>query len=302
MFSYCKYCYAQEELKNFKKDMTINDFKKIIKWFKQVYKIDNVVFLGGESTTHPKLEKFGKVLDDEKIGCFIFTNGCFDKEKLEIINKIKAFHTVFFHYEPEFLKNPKLREKFLRNLCELSKTKSIVFRYNTGDPDFDFKELIDLSKKYNASIAYSFTSPSLNKSIEYVKISDMKKFAPQLLKFIKAAEINHIGLLNKRPLPLCIFSEKEIDYVKKIGGVRAVCCVGSVCINPDLSLIAAPTLTTIKKSPPKNKMDLFEKVEYLQKKINEKKWNAPTIPECINCKYFKNHECQGACTVYKFVK
>jgi organic radical activating enzyme len=299
MFSYCKYCYSKEELKRYKDDMTVQDFKNIIRWFKEAYNIDDVVFLGGESTFHPELEKFGKVLDSENIGCFIFTNGCFNNEKLEIIKKIKAFHTVFFHYEQEFLDNPNLRKIFLRNLDELSKNKKIVFRYNTGNPDFDFQELIALSKKYNAYIAYSFTSPSVNRKIDYVKITDMKKYIPRLLEFIKTAHENGIELLDKRPLPLCVFDEKDIDMVKKIGGVRCVCCVGSVCVNPDLSLIAAPTLTTIRTSPVENKKDLEEKVEFLQQAVEKLKWDNPTITECVDCKHWKNHECQGGCTTYK---
>lgn len=300
MFSYCKYCYSKEELKTYKKDMTVEDFKKIITWFKEIYHIDDVVFLGGESTTHAKLEEIGEVLNTESIGCFLFTNGCFTEDKREIIKKIKAFHTVFFHYEPEFLNNPKLRKIFLKNLDELSKKKSILFRFNTNNPDFDFKELIELSKKYNAQIAYSFTSPSVNREIDYVKIADMKRYIPQLKRFIKAAEKNHIELLDKRPLPLCIFDEHDVEMVKKIGGVRCVCCVGSVCVNPDLSLIAAPTLTTIKTDPPENKEELYKKVEQLQEKVNQLKWQTPTIQKCVTCKHWKNHDCQGGCTTYKF--
>jgi hypothetical protein len=299
MFSYCKYCYSKEELKKYKDDMTIKDFKNIIKWFKEGYKIDEVVFLGGESTFHEEIEKFGQVLKQEKIGCFIFTNGCFNEDKLDIIKKIDAFHTVFFHFEQEFLDTPKFRKIFLRNLKGLSKYKNIVFRFNTGDPFFDFKELIDLSKKYNASIAYSFTSPSVNRKIDYVDITDMKKYIPRLLEFIKTAHENNIELLDKRPLPICVFDEKDIDMVKKNGGVRCVCCVGSVCVNPDLSLIAAPTLTNIKTSPVTDVKNLKEKVDFLQKEVEKLKWEKPTKPECINCNHWKNHDCQGGCTTYK---
>lgn len=301
MFSYCKYCYSKEELKEFKDDMTVKNFNDVISWFKDAYDIDDVVFLGGEITFHTELEKIGNILNKKKVGCFIFTNGCFNKEKLDILKKINAFHTIIFHYEEKFLSNKKLRKIFLRNLEELSKLKNIMFRFNTGDPNFNFKDLIDLSKKYNASIAYSFTSPTLNREINYVKISDMKKFIPCLKEFIKVAYENNIELLNKRPLPLCIFDEKDVNMVKEMGGVRSVCCVGSVCVNPDLSLYAAPTLMPIKTNPVKNKEDLIKKVNLLKGEIEKLKWQVPTIPKCISCKHWKKHECQGGCTVYKLI-
>ena len=50
------------------------------------------------------------------------------------------------------------------------------------------------------------------------------------------------------------------------------------------------------------KQDLIEKVEILQKKVDDIKWKIPTISECVNCEYWQKHECQGGCSVYKFVK
>ena len=76
MFSYCKYCYSKEELKKYKSDMTVEGFKKIITWFKEAYKIDDVVLLGGESTIHSEIDKIGAVLNSKKVGCYLFTNGC----------------------------------------------------------------------------------------------------------------------------------------------------------------------------------------------------------------------------------
>ena len=301
MFSYCKYCYSKEELKKYKSDMTVENFNKIITWFKDGYDIKDVVFLGGESTFYDDLGKIGDILDKNNGGCFIFTNGCFSEEKLEILVKNDAFHTVVFHYEEEFLSNLKLRNIFLRNLEELSKLKNIVFRFNTGDPKFDFEDLIELSKKHNASIAYSFTSPSPNRKISYVKIEEMEKFVPRLKEFIKSAYENNVELINKRPLPLCIFDNKDIDVIKKIGGVRCICCIGSVCVNPDLSMYAAPTLMPIKASPVKNKEDLIEKVNLLEKEVERLKWKIPSISECASCKYWKKRECQGGCTVYKLI-
>jgi len=302
MFSYCKYCYSKEELKKYPNDMKIKDFLRLIQWFKEAYQIENVVFLGGESISHPEFKKFGEILNSENVGCFLFTNGCFSKEKLEIIKNINAFHTVFLHFEPAFLNNKLLRKKFLKNLEELTKVKKIVFRYNTGDPKFDFSELIELSKKYNASIAYSFTSPTINRDIEYVKLNNLKKYVPQLIKFLEETEKNGIDVLDKRPLPLCIFDQDELNKYLKNGMIRSDCCFGSVCVNPDLSLIASPTLTNIITSPPENKNDLIKKVNLLQNKVDNLKWNTPTILKCKNCSRWKNHECQGGCTVYKVVK
>jgi len=276
MFLYCKYCYAKEELKKFKDDMTIDDFSNMIKWFNEEYGLKNVVFIGGESTIHPELEEFSNILTKNQIGGYLFTNGCFNQKTLDIIMRSKSFHTIVFHYEPSFFSNPKLKKLFLKNLDELSKLKNIIFRYNTGSPEFDYDELINLSKRYNASIAYSFTSPSLNRKIDYVKIEGMKKFVPQLIRFLKDAEKNGVEVVDKRPLPYCIFDEEELKFIKKIEGIRTVCCKGSVCVNPDLSLIAAPTLTTIKTTPVKSKNDLIEKVNELSKKVENLKWKHPT--------------------------
>ena len=168
LFSYCEYCYARDELRNYPNDMDIQDFSNIIGWFKELFGIRSVTFLGGECTVHPDLKSFLRVLDEEDTSCFLFTNGCFNDEVEEVIENSSSLAAVIFHYEPSFLRENILRDRFLRNLRRLSRNKEIIFRFNTGEPFFEFKELVELSEKYNASIAYSLTSPSLNKPNKYV--------------------------------------------------------------------------------------------------------------------------------------
>lgn len=303
LFAFCDYCYSKKELEQYPNDMTVENFSKIITWFRDAFNIKNVVFLGGELTTHPELEKFSEILTEKQVGGFFFTNGCFNKEKQKILKNSQSFHTIIFHYEPIFFTKPILRNLFFNNLDEISRGKAIIFRFNTGSPLFNFQEPIDLSMKYNASIAYSFTSPTLNnRKTDYVKIEEMKEFVPQLIRFIKVAAENGIEIFNKRPLPLCIFNDKQLKIMKNVGGLRATCCVGSVAVNPDLSLIAAPTLTTIKTPPVKDKNDLIQKVNDLSNKIEKLKWEQPSIKKCLNCKFWERKECQGACTVYKMCR
>ncbi|RLF39154.1 MAG: hypothetical protein DRN12_07355 [Thermoplasmata archaeon] len=302
LFSFCEYCYAKNELRNYPNDMRIEDFSKIITWFKDLFSIKIVTFLGGESTVHPQLASFFEILRERNINSFLFTNGCFDESKRKIILDSPSVTTMIFHYEPSFLREKSLRNKFFDNLEKLSKSKEIVFRFNTSNPSFEFKELIELSDRYNASIAYSFTSPSLNNPGNYyVRIEEMKRFVPQLIKFIETAYSQGIKVFSKRPLPLCIFSEDELSLMKEKSGLRSICCIGSITVNPDLSLIPAPTLTTIKTDPIKSKKDLADRVKELSEKVERLKWAELSIEKCGECKFFKNRECQGACTAYKLI-
>lgn len=302
MFSYCSYCYSKEELNKYKTDMKIEDFTKIITLFKQAYGIEDIVFLGGESTMHSDIEQMGEILKRETIGSFIFTNGCFNQDKFNILKNTNSFHTIIFHYEESFLNNGVLKKIFIRNLSGLSKNKNIILRFNTGKINFDYKELINLAKQFHASIAYSLTSPTLNRDIKYVPMNEMRKYIPGLIQFIEEAYNNKVEVFTKRPLPLCIFNQNEIELLKSNGGLRAICCIGSICVNPDLSLIASPTLTKLYCEPVNNLTDLINKVEELSEKVENLKWKSPTTPSCNECEYWKKRQCQGACTVYKMCR
>ena len=298
--SYCKYCYAKKELDKYKDDMTIEDFSKIIKWFKEAFKIKNIVLLGGESTVHPDLKIFSDLLNDYKINSFLFTNGCFNKDIQKIIKNSASFKTIIFHYEQSFFTNLKLKSLFLNNLKELT-GKKIIFRYNINTPKFNFKNLIELSNKYNASIAYSFTTPTLNNHVEYFELKKIRELVFQLIDFIKEASENNIEIFNKRPLPLCIFNKEQMEYIKNNSYLRLICCENSISVNPDLSLYAAPTLTSIKTSPVKDKEDLIQKFKHLTQYIEKVKWEYPSLPDCKKCKFWIKKECQGGCTVYKLL-
>ena len=302
MFSYCSYCYSKEELKKYKSDIKLEDFERIISMFKQAYEIQDIVFLGGETTMHPAIGQMGEILKKQSVGSYMFTNGCFNKDKLNIIKNSSAFHTIIFHYEKTFLNNDALRKKFLKNLSELSKNKNIILKFNTGEINFEYSELIHLATQFNASIAYSLTSPTLNRDIDYVPMKYMRKYVPRLIQFIEEAHENNIEVFAKRPLPLCIFNQNEKELLNSVGGLRCICCIGSICINPNLSLIASPTLTELQSQPVTDLKDLIRKVETLSKKVEDLKWNSPTTTACNECDYWKNRQCQGGCTVYKMCR
>ncbi len=75
----CKNCFAKGIEDCFPKDISLDNFKKCIKWLKKE-KISSVHFMGKEPTTHPKFIEIINICKEEQIFFSLSTNMTFSKK------------------------------------------------------------------------------------------------------------------------------------------------------------------------------------------------------------------------------
>ena len=292
MYNVCPYCYVKEQKNKFPLDMKPQDFSQIVGLFKKIG-VNEVIFLGGEPAMHPQFSEFLEIIKKENVSGRLFSNGTYNNHTAKLVSANEHVRSIFFHYEENYLeKTPDSRKVFINNLKEAKESnKKIWLRWNIDKPDMDDTEVIDLAKEYCASIGYSISLPTPHGRA--FPIPEVHLYANSLIKLIKSASSNNIEIEPARALPLCAFTDKQLEFLKKKGNLQGDCvAINDITVNTDLSLQLCSVTHSINTPRPKDLRELNEKIDFLKKE--ELKLKAkPAIAECVDCKMFLDGSCQG---------
>lgn len=297
MYNICDYCYIKEEGSQAPSDMDVSDFSNILDWFIML-KVNEIILLGGEPTLYPLFKELLHIIRTSKISTRIFTNGTYKNHIAKLILENEYIKTVFFHYDEKYLRDSNDIKVFLKNIEEASlSNKKIWLRWNIDKPDIDCSRLISLCKKYSASIGYSLSAPT--SKANPIPISTANRYADSLIYLVRSASENMIRIEPARATPLCLFDDEQLEFLKNKGNLQGICtAINDLTVNTDLTLQLCSITHTIRTTRVSGLDDLKEKIEFLKKEETELR-SRPSIPECEECKLFKNGECQGGCYAYK---
>ena len=105
------------------------------------------------------------------------------------------------------------------------------------------------------------------------------------------------------PFPLCLFSKKERDFLVKNVGLSGLCGAGrtNYGITPDLTVLPCVVFAFKGRhlSSFKNEKEV---IDYYKEPFDKLRWEVDLFPECKNCLFRKNRQCQGACLAYKYLQ
>ncbi len=306
----CKECFAKGLEKEFPKDISINNFKKLLEWFKK-RDISNIHFVGKEPTQHPEFNKIIDLCEEKKILFAISTNMSFSNDILEKLLNSHFFSTALIHYFNFPNKKASSTKKYFSNLTKFIK-KNIFFKMFVMLPvlEKDLQDIKKIAKRFNNSIVWR-GSPTLPLFFKKPKsINEIKKDIR--LSFKNFFELRKSGIDFEIPdcspaIP-CAFNKKDdfmenlsVLYKQKIGtedNDYLLSYASRMHINTDLSIFPSPSFFFKTKS-----ILSFEnttEIEDIFRKFYKKwQWDIPLSKECIKCHYFLEKTCQGGSLYYK---
>ena len=304
MHKICDYCYAKS-FANLYKEMDMAYFSRLLSWIKSIGKsCQELKILGGEPTEYSQFSKAMELLNEASINLspkiVLYTHGCFDKKKLDILLQNEGIKQIAFHYDEGYLSHKNIfRRNFYRNIKELSRFGREVFlRYNTNDLTSQHGELFNLAANINAPIIYSLSTPCVGCK-SYTKIEDYADIIPHLRLFIDQATRNGIKVKLSRPIPLCALSdENSKDELIKLGGFRFECSP-SPTVNPDGSILTCSVLFKWKSLRTKNAREFKSAIHDAIKRGDALKYKQMIPQKCKSCQYFISKICQGGCLAYR---
>jgi len=273
----CPYCYAKNSRRIFKKDMSFIDFLDITnKYIKEGGK--NINLIGGEPTIWKNINYAIIYCKLRGVTTTLITNGL-------KISKAKPDRVMMnvSHYL-----DPKTQKLFLSSIKYYSKNKiPITLRYNIS---LETKQA-EIEKVKNLAITFKANDIDLDPIVPFEVEKEMgEKIFKTASFFISFGVKCRLG----NPIPPCIFSDNQREYLKKNAKLFFRCNAGEyMLINPDGKTISPCT----KMFLPKDISELqgsFSNVSNVYKEDLEKIKNK-VLQKCLDCDYFKEKKCFGGC-------
>lgn len=290
----CPYCYARGQ--KIKRTMDIRDFKKVIKWLKQVSDIPEIYLVGGEPTVLPNLKDYLNIIKEEKMKTVIYTNGSFNRKTRKLLSNFSVVKLIVFHYEPlHFRKIKGHKKRFMSNIAYLSKNKKLNLLFVIDKINFAYKIPLGIAEKYDLDLGWIFSTPTSGKT-HYLSLKQIKLIGRKTEKFLLEAKKKNVKTYPDLTIPLCLFSDKffakyrdQFKLLKK--------CLPFIYFKPDLSTQFCTAMPQFSSKPIKNVERLRTMIKKYRK-IRKKYETFPSFKECINCD-LHGILCQGGCLTYK---
>lgn len=289
----CSYCYARAQRVN--RTMTVDSFRNVLRWMKEISNCTGINLVGGEPTIIPSLDEYLDTASMEGFDVTIYTNGRFEASRAVELSGHPAVTEVIFHYEPLFFENyPDHREQLVRNLRILSQ-KNLGIIYCITSSDFEYKECLALAREFHAQLRWIFATPTSG-GTPFMTLEEMKGAGARLQEFLLHCRSEGVKTVPDLSVPICVFDRDFLETnAEDLGLVKL--CYPFVSIEPDLS-------TRFCTSVSETRCDCISDSESLRRAILEsrsarKRLNRRlAFRECKECPEH-NVSCQGGCLTYK---
>ena len=298
----CRYCFADEMMKQKNKNISIEDLRTILGFLSKTPRGDQVGIIGGEPTLHPN---FSEVLKEINRYCvetvstaMLFTNGT-NLEKY--IPDLREWTGILINVNSPKYVQEKEYQNTIRAIECLDASWFAVKRANIGCNIYpglnDYDYIWDIVKRYHINhIRTSVVSPGgcfidmRNDKEKYYNI-----LKPVFLEYCKNA-IKHdcVITLDCGHIPECFFTEDELEIVHRIcERPRNNFCEPVIDITQDF--LATSCFGIYDPVDIRNFENIFELERYLLvKKIMPRVENNAS-ERCKTCNKYELLQCNGGC-------
>ncbi|MGL5715508.1 MAG: radical SAM protein [Paraclostridium sp.] len=217
----CPYCFADNEITDCStKNMSINDFEKIIEW----HKLNNervIRIIGGEPTLHPNFtDMLYRIMADDFIeGVHVFSNMTFNEEvKTALIDFSTEKRLSFLpNFNEEFVIGPKydLVKKNIKIFASLGCIETLGINIYKHDYDFDLP--LNLAVEYGIKdIRWAITVPNETIDDDFNVKGYFNGYYETMIRFFKTC--NLLKLNNHQDcnsIPMCSFTDSQVVSLLK---------------------------------------------------------------------------------------
>ena len=304
----CKYCFADDMIKEKSVTITLDDYRKILDFLSRTPK-NHIGIIGGEPTLHPHFDDILKETNfyckTVNTGATLFTNGIELEKYMPLIGE--RIGLLININSPEYQKED-VTKKQMETLDHLDALSWFDRKANCGcniHPDLDDYSFIwDIVDRYHLNhIRTSVVSPAAcYEKYRSDKEAYYNMMKPKFLKFAEDAKKHHCRLnMDCGHIPMCYFNREETELLKEIcDNLYQDWCDPVVDITPEFKATAC--FGSYDPVDIRDFNNLFELERYLQHKKSMPKVEANCTGKCTTCKAYELMQCQGGCLGFADVK
>ena len=300
----CPYCFANEIMNTSAKEITLDEFLKILKWLIKSNE-HNIGLIGGEPSLHPLFKDFLEIFHSiKKDGYFlvnqIFSNGTNLLPYIDLLQEMEVTINI---------NNPLIvgQEKYqltCNTIQELNKNTDIITFYAFNlylGVDYNF--ILDFLKKYppKESVRISYVDPRhINKENKYFQnkdkyFEDGKDLCLSFTKELQKLKIQaHWDCAH---IPHCFYNNEELKLLKTVfdngSGEDTLCTYPAIDFISSQEII--PCFGTSIPVNLNNFNNMIELMNYLKLKVIPELIEGNNYGKCKDCDELKYRLCQGGC-------
>lgn len=304
----CPYCFADNEITDCStKNMSVEDFEKIIEWHKN-NDIRVIRIIGGEPTLHPNFIDFlYRILGDSFFeGIHIFTNMTFNEEvKTALIDFSTEKRLSFlpnFNEECVIGQKYNLVKKNIKIFSDLGCIDTIGI--NIYKHDYNFEIPLNMALELNIPrIRWALVTPNFKIDESFNVKKYFNGYFDTLVRFFKMC--NERKLENHQDcnsIPMCSFTDKQLRQILSVNPKlfsKELACDVVLDINPQMEAFRCFGLSEDYKMKLNSKIKMESYIDILREETKEIE-SKLLFDECSSCETYKfNNNKSCACINYR---
>jgi len=210
----CPYCFARNEFKKEKAEISFKDFQFVLDFLKDSN--EKVIrLMGGEPTLHSQFKKVVDYVISQDLKVHIFTNGLFSNKIANFLAEKKQSIKYSFNINPENFYSKKKWDLINANLKLITPFKNSLIGSVIWQKSFNIDYLIDLANKYPIKvIILRIANPIVGAKNKYVSFNQYKILAKNIIQQIKKSNENKIRIGFGCGFSKKMFSTKQLQILK----------------------------------------------------------------------------------------
>ena len=323
----CTYCYARGLQEQFPSDMSISDFHEVARWTR-TRKMTILRFVGGEPTEHPRFPEILTISRRSKLLVQVVTNNVWGDAVGAALDP-SYIHFMCVNFSVWNTLDQGRRERFLANLGHCRRLAIPVELNYILDPEDDtMEQMLDVAARYRvALVRASLRIPGSAREVSGNDLLEaLRPHADLVMRFSKSCLARRLVGRMYRPLPLCMFTQGEREYLLNIDRYYFYprCSIGYACdygnlltANPDLSTF--PCASVYIQGPSLLDLTSAEQASDFFRGPLHTLMRAPLTEACLDCPthhgyveslntghpeesaedFFRFDRCQGGCLSFR---
>jgi len=311
----CPYCFAAQYFKKESlvgREMSIDNYSKILDFIYKYNPKTRIKLLGGEPTLH---SRFREILDMTIKKGFdnisIFSNGIFSPEAVLSLQKYSDKITIVWNINPPEVYNAQLNNHIINNIEKLKFLDSVIgFNIYKKQYNFYFIEeilsKIQTIKKIRIGIAHPIGDPKYSTRQNYITIDQYPGIGNIIYAFINKIKRKHSYIkeisLDCGYTP-CMFSQSQLAVIKSYGLVTFLPpCNSIIDIDPSLNISPCFAIANINRLNSFRNFNDVKHIEYfyLSQAVFSNRYLPFPSKKCNGCT-LKLH-CHGGCFGERMLK
>jgi organic radical activating enzyme len=301
----CPFCFARKVLKaadDVNEILTLEEIEKFLDHFK--CEIRDIGLLGGEPFQYPRLIDVIELLKSRHIHAKIFTSATDPlPEGLEDFDNSCGHINFVVNVGDRSTYNDRQfanLEHFFSKFHMASALSYTIFDLEKDNPEF----LFDMIDRYQLvrNIRTGIALPIYKGGNQYIDLDEYKRAGEYFCKCSEQAAKRHITMSMDCGFQACMFDDKQIGRLTRLGAGIGFMCGAALDIGPGLQAWNCFPLFQLGRVNALDAKNMAELKDMLNAKLEETLGSQPGVRrECAVCDLFRRQLCEGGCKSFKSV-